>query len=57
VRLELSDQALMVVMNALGNHPYREAAPVVVEIQRQYNQQRMNGSMSQQTESEQPHPE
>ncbi len=37
---ELSDQMTMVVITALGNHPYREAAPVIMEMQRQANAQR-----------------
>lgn len=36
---DLSDQMTMVVIAALGNHPYREAAPVIAEMQRQANAQ------------------
>jgi hypothetical protein len=44
---DLSDQMTMVVIAALGNHPYREAAPVIAEMQRQANaQQRMPGMPS-----------
>jgi hypothetical protein len=45
MRFELSDQTMMVIMTALGNHAYREAAPVIADLQQQYNQQRqqMNG--------------
>ena len=39
MRLDLSDQALMTIMAALGNHPYREAAPAIMELQRQINAQ------------------
>ena len=39
--LRLSEQMTMMVLNALGNHPYREAAPVIVELQRQISKQRM----------------
>ncbi len=38
---ELSDQMTMVVIQALGNHPYKDAAPVIIEMQRQANAQRM----------------
>ena len=39
LKLELSEQMVMVIANALGNHPYRESAPVIAEIQRQINGQ------------------
>jgi hypothetical protein len=39
-RFELSEQMTAVIANALGNHPFREAAPVINEIQRQINNQR-----------------
>jgi hypothetical protein len=39
IRLELPDQMMAVIADALGNHPYREAAPVVAEVQRQINVQ------------------
>ena len=40
-KLELTEQMVMVIATALGNHPYREAAPVILEIQKQINGQRM----------------
>lgn len=36
---ELSEQMTAVIVNALGNHPYRESAPVIAELQRQINRQ------------------
>ncbi len=38
-KLELTEQMTMIIATALGNHPYREAAPVIVELQRQINMQ------------------
>lgn len=51
MRFELSDQMVMVIVSALGNHPYREAAPVIMELQRQVNNQRppTNGSAEEAT--------
>lgn len=51
-KLELSEQMMGVIASALGSHPYREAAPVIHELQRQINNQRMpmpptNGKMEQ----------
>lgn len=43
MRLELSEQMLAIIAEALGNHRFREAAPVISEIQRQINAQMMNG--------------
>lgn len=40
-RLELSEQMTMIIVAALGGHPYREAAPVIAELQKQINNQRM----------------
>lgn len=37
---DLSDPMTMVIIEALGNHPYKEAAPVIGELQRQINSQR-----------------
>jgi len=37
--LELSQQTLMTIMNALNNHIFREAAPAIAEIQMQVNKQ------------------
>jgi hypothetical protein len=36
---ELSEQMAAVIVSALGNHPYREAAPVIAELQRQATKQ------------------
>lgn len=38
-RLELTEQMTMVIAEALGNHPYKESAPVIAEIQKQVNSQ------------------
>ena len=55
-KFELSEQMFSVIANALGNHPFREAAPVVQELQRQLNAQRMNGGMPRDAQPEQPSP-
>lgn len=39
--LTISDQMLVVIAAALGNHPYRESAPVILEIQKQISNQRV----------------
>lgn len=56
-KFELSEQMTMVIADALGNHPYKEAAPVIAEIQRQVNNQRIpmggNGRMDQPRAEEQ----
>lgn len=39
IKLELSQEMLAIIASALGNHPYRMAAPVVAEIQRQIDSQ------------------
>lgn len=39
IKLELSNEALAVIGAALGNHPYRVAAPVIAELQRQIDAQ------------------
>lgn len=41
-KLELSEQMVMVIINALGNHAYREAAPVIAELHKQVNNQRIS---------------
>lgn len=38
-KLELTEQMTMIIINALGNHPYKEAAPVIRELQQQINAQ------------------
>lgn len=43
IKIELSNEMLTVIAAALGNHPFRQAAPVVSELQRQIDaQQRAN---------------
>jgi hypothetical protein len=49
MRFDLSDQMTMTVLNALSNHPYREAAPVIAEMQRQANSQRPQGNGAEHT--------
>ena len=44
IKLELTDQMVAVIGAALGNYPFKDAAPVVAEIQKQIgNQQKING--------------
>jgi hypothetical protein len=45
IRLELPEQMMAVIASALGNHPYREAAPVIAEVQRQINVQQRTQAM------------
>jgi 16S rRNA A1518/A1519 N6-dimethyltransferase RsmA/KsgA/DIM1 with predicted DNA glycosylase/AP lyase activity len=40
IKLELSEQMVAVVGEALGNMPYKISAPVVAEIQKQIEAQR-----------------
>lgn len=39
IRLELSEQMVAEIGNALNNHPFRLAAPILAEIQKQINEQ------------------
>lgn len=39
IKLELSEQHIAIIGQALGNAPYNVAAPVVAELQRQINEQ------------------
>lgn len=44
IKLELSDQMVALIGEALNNAPYRLAAPILAEIQKQINlQQKLNG--------------
>lgn len=38
-KFELPEQMTAVIVAALGEHPYRESAPVIAELQRQINNQ------------------
>lgn len=38
--LRLTDQMVAVIAEALSNHRFRDAAPVIQEMQRQINEQR-----------------
>lgn len=49
-KLELSDQHLAVLSEALANIAYRHAAPVVAEINRQLQAERESSSVSQDTD-------
>jgi hypothetical protein len=40
IKLELTEQMFSVIANALGNLPFKDAAPVIAEVQRQINVQR-----------------
>ncbi len=40
IKLELSEQMLVVISNCLANGPYSQVAPVVAEMNRQITEQR-----------------
>lgn len=44
LHLDLSEQMLGVIAEALANHRFRDAAPVIAELQRQINAQRPMGN-------------
>lgn len=46
VKLELSTEMIAVIAAALGNHPYRQAAPVIAAIQRQFDAQTQSAKPS-----------
>jgi|KBSMisStandDraft_5_1062788.scaffolds.fasta_scaffold20169_2 hypothetical protein len=39
LRFEINEQMMTVIAEALSNHRYRDAAPVINELQRQVNMQ------------------
>ena len=43
IKLELSDQMVSVIGEALGNAPYKVSAPVIAEIQKQISAQQADG--------------
>lgn len=45
IKLELSQQMIQVIADALGNSPYRVAAPVLNEMQKQINEQQAPAPM------------
>jgi hypothetical protein len=44
LKLELSDQMVAAIGEALNNAPYKLAAPILIELQRQINEQRPEGA-------------
>lgn len=43
IKLELSEQHIAVIGQALGQAPYNVAAPVIAELQKQINEQKRVG--------------